>query len=281
MSTPGQNPVVRVRATFEGIADVYDQSGVPFFVPTAQGLVEALEPVAGERALDIGCGRGAVTVLLGRAVLPSGHLEAVDLSPAMVEHTRSLLEREGLAADLRVLDASDPDLPDAAYDVLASSLVLFFLSDPATALTAWGRLLAPGGRIGIATMGEEHPSWQAVNALFRPWLPPGLLDPKLADPHGYFASDAGVEALFTGAGLEEVRTVTRRVPVPWGDVDGWRRFSMGTGQRAMWGFVPEDEQDALVARAAEILQDARDEDGRIVAWQDMRYTLGRAARSSG
>ena len=88
MSTPAPDPVARVRATFDAVADDYDQSGVPFFVPTAQGLVDALAPLPGERALDLGCGRGAVTSLLARAVLPTGSVDAVDLSPAMVEHTR-------------------------------------------------------------------------------------------------------------------------------------------------------------------------------------------------
>ena len=50
----------------------------------------------------------------------------------------------------------------ASYDVVASSLVLFFLPDPAAALARWVRLLAPGGRIGLTTFGEEHPVWTAL-----------------------------------------------------------------------------------------------------------------------
>ena len=107
MSTPAPDPVARVRAIFDTVADDYDQSGVPFFAPAAQGLVDALDPQPGERGLDIGCGRGAVTSLLARAVLPSGRLDAVDLSPAMVEHTRSLMAAEGLAvADARGVDGA-------------------------------------------------------------------------------------------------------------------------------------------------------------------------------
>ena len=44
MTTPPQDSVARVRATFDAIADYYDQSGVPYFAPTAAGLVEALAP---------------------------------------------------------------------------------------------------------------------------------------------------------------------------------------------------------------------------------------------
>jgi hypothetical protein len=41
--------------------------------------------------------------------------------------------------------------------------------------------------------------------------------------------------------------------------------------------VPAEERDGLEARAAEILQDARDDAGRVVIGQDMRYTLGTSA----
>jgi SAM-dependent methyltransferase len=276
MSTPAPDPVARVRATFEAIADDYDQSGVPFFVPTAEGLVEALAPQQGERVLDIGCGRGAATSLLARAVLPSGAVDAIDLSPAMVEHTRALLAAQGYDARADVMDAADPALPPASYDLVASSLVLFFLPDPAAALARWVDLLAPGGRIGLATFGDDDPVWTHLDALFEPWLPPAMLDPKVVGPDAPFSSDAGMEELLRTAGATAVRTVTRRLDVPWGDVEGWKAFSMSTGQRAMWAMVPAEERDGLEARAAQILDDARDESGRVVVRQDMRYTLGQA-----
>lgn len=274
MSTPAPDPVARMRAIFEAIADDYDQSGVPFFVPTAQGLVEALAPQPGERVLDIGCGRGAATALLAGAVLPSGALDAIDISPAMVEHTKALLAAQGYHARAGVMDAGDPGLPPCSYDLIASSLVLFFLPEPDTALARWVALLAPGGRIGVATFGEEHPVWTRLNALFRPWMPPVMLDPKAVGPNAPFSSDAGMEALLREAGATGVRTVTRRVDVAWGDLDGWKAFSLSTGQRAMWALVPAKERDGLEARAGQILHEARDESGRVVVWQDMRYTLG-------
>ena len=177
----------------------------------------------------------------------------------MVEHTRALMAAEGLAVHTAVMDAGAPDLPAASYDVIASSLVLFFLPDPAAALTRWVGLLAPGGRIGLTTFGDSDPVWDRLDALFRPWLPPGMLDPKVVGPDAPFSSDAGMEALLRDAGATGVRTVTRRIDVPWGDVDGWKAFSMSTGQRAMWAMVPAEERDGLEARAAEILEDARDE----------------------
>jgi len=72
--------------------------------------------------------------------------------------------------------------------------------------------------------------------------------------------------------------VTLRLDVRWGDVDGWKAFSMSTGQRAMWAAVPAEERDGLLVRAGEILEAARDDTGRVGIWQDMRYTLGTAPR---
>jgi hypothetical protein len=59
------------------------------------------------------------------------------------------------------------------------------------------------------------------------------------------------------------------------DVAAWQRFSMSTGQRAMWQHVPEAERPGLIERAAAILEGTRQDGGpcRLV-WQ-MRYTLGR------
>ena len=217
-----------------------------------------------------------MAILLARAVLPSGTLDAIDVSPAMVEHTAALLSADGLPARVQVMDATDPQLPPASFDLVASSLVLFFLPDPPAALARWVALLAPGGRIGLTTFGDEHPVWTQLNDLFRPWVPPGMLDPKVVGPDAPFATDAGMETLLRDAGATDVRTVTLRLDVPWGDVDGWKAFSMSTGQRAMWASVPAEERDPLLARAGEILDAARDDTGRVVIWQDMRYTLGTA-----
>ncbi|MGZ4488599.1 MAG: class I SAM-dependent methyltransferase [Nocardioides sp.] len=271
-------PVARVRALFNTLADDYDQSGVAFFVPIAERLVETLEPQPGERALDVGCGRGAVTFLLAGRVGPEGRVTAVDLAPAMVAHTADAARAAGLTwVDTAVVDATAPELPEASYDVLASSLVLFFLPDPAAALARWVRLLVPGGRLGVTTFGPYDETWLAVDRLFAPYLPPGMLDPRIAGADSPFTSDAGVEALVTGAGGRDVRTVREPLRVEFADVEEWRRWTMTTGQRAMWRAVPEDERPALLGRATDLLEGARGTgSGRIVLRQDVRHTVATA-----
>ena len=83
--------VRRVAALFDSLAADYDQSGVAFFQPIAEQLVALMVVRSGEQALDIGCGRGAATLRLAEAVGAEGSVTAVDLAPAMVEHTRAPL----------------------------------------------------------------------------------------------------------------------------------------------------------------------------------------------
>jgi len=266
-----------VAQVFDTIAEVYDQTGVEFFRPVGERLVALLEPEPGERCLDVGCGRGAVTVPLARAVGPSGAVEAVDLSSAMIAATRAVAE----AADLgtvtaRVGDAADLEgYDDGSFDIVASSLVLFFLPDPGRALRGWVERLRIGGRIGLTTFGPLGAATEEIDALLERYAPPGLLDPRTAGATSPFASDAGMEGLLDEAGGRDVRTVVTPTVVEFPDVEAWHRFAMSTGQRAMLVRVPEDDRPALLARIAAILDHTREDGGpcRLV-WQ-MRYTLGR------
>lgn len=266
--------VTHVAELFDQLAATYDQVGVELFGPIGERLVSLLAPLPGESAIDLGCGRGAVTRPLGRAVGPTGHVLAGDISAEMVRATRST---SGALpqVEVRVIDAADPSLPAGSADLITASLVAFFLPDPAAALGAWRALLRPEGRLGITTFGPQDEVWTAVDHLFDTWLPQTVLDARTSGARGPFADDAGVEALFTAAGLKDVTTHHEPLPVAFDDVEAWRRWTMSVGQRQMWGFVPEPERPKLLDRAADLLARARGIDGRIHLVQHVRYTIGR------
>jgi ubiquinone/menaquinone biosynthesis C-methylase UbiE len=264
----------RVAALFDALAASYDTTGVDFFQPIAAGLLAALPPRPGERWLDLGCGRGAVLVPAAAAVGASGEAVGVDLSPAMVAQARALAAQQGLhRVQVRVDDAQAPSREGAPFDVVASSLVLFFLPDPVAALAAWLPLLRPGGRLGVTTFGRVDPRWERVDAVFEPFLSPSMRDARTSGRRGPFASDAGLEALVEAAGFTEVRTVTGSLAVRFADAAQWHAFTWSTAQRAMWLAVPDAERPRVRAEAERRLLEASRPDGSIVFEQGLRHTL--------
>jgi SAM-dependent methyltransferase len=91
---------------------------------------------------DLGCGTGTLSVLLAE----EGYdVHGVDLSPEMIDRARA--KAGDRSVGFAVGDASDPDLPDGAFDVVLSRHVLWALPDPVAGLRRWCDLLAPGGRL--------------------------------------------------------------------------------------------------------------------------------------
>jgi ubiquinone/menaquinone biosynthesis C-methylase UbiE len=273
--TPDQSAQAsRMAGLFDALTPTYDNVGVDFFRPIAAGLVDALEPREGERWVDIGCGRGAVLLDAAARVAP-GHAVGLDIAPAMVAAARAHAEECGLAnVEVLVDDAQDPTYQEGGADVMSSSLVLFFLTDPAAALVAWQRLLGPGGRLGVTTFGGTDPRWEAVDDVFTPYLPPQMQDARTSGNRGPFASDAGMEDLVRSAGYADVRTVTASVPVRFADAQRWYDFSWSTGQRAMWLAVPAESRQTVRDECERRLLAHAADDGSVTFEQPVRHTLG-------
>ncbi|MFI9815990.1 methyltransferase domain-containing protein [Saccharothrix variisporea] len=129
-----------------------------YFVPTigtawAGALLEAADLRAGERVLDIACGTGVVTRRAAERVGPRGSVTGLDISAGMLE-----IARAGSAEiDWREGDAAALPLPDGAFDVVVSSLGMQFVEDKQSALREVHRVLTPGGRVAIATVGPTPP----------------------------------------------------------------------------------------------------------------------------
>src|SRR4051812_50099526 len=118
----------RVAGVFDRVAATYDAVGVEWFRPIAQGLVAELAPQTGQRALDIGCGRGAALFALADAVGPAGRGTGIDLAPRMVAAPLADARARGLA-DVDVVgdDARPPVLAPGTWGAAAPPFVLFFL----------------------------------------------------------------------------------------------------------------------------------------------------------
>ena len=259
-------------ALFDRVAAIYDTTGHPWFVPIAEALVAVVTPRPGERVLDIGTGKGAALWAAAAAVGPTGSAVGIDLAPGMVAAARQEAARRDATVKIEFGDATRPAADLGPVDVIVSSLVLFFLPDPAAALGRWVDLLAEGGRIGVATFGPRSAAWEQLDQLFDPYLPAQLLDARTSGSRGPFASDAGVEGLLADAGLLDMRTSHVEQRLTLTDVQDWRRWSSSHGQRGMWDAVG-DAADEVLAAAAPLFE-AASEGQACTLVQDVRLTVG-------
>jgi ubiquinone/menaquinone biosynthesis C-methylase UbiE len=119
-----------------------------FFLPYLQ---------PGMTLLDCGCGPGAITVGLAEAVAP-GQVVGVDREPSMVERACALAQEHQMAhVRFQVDDLCDLPFPASSFDAVYTCAVLEHLEDPVQALREIGRVLKPGGIVGVVMTDWNEP----------------------------------------------------------------------------------------------------------------------------
>jgi protein-L-isoaspartate O-methyltransferase len=103
----------------------------------------------GSRVLEAGCGVGAQTVILA-GNNPAVELTSVDISPESLEQAqRQVRERGFTNVSFQLADIFDLPFPPGHFDHVFVCFVLEHLSDPAGALRALAKVVAPGGTITV------------------------------------------------------------------------------------------------------------------------------------
>ncbi|MCB0091967.1 MAG: methyltransferase domain-containing protein [Caldilineaceae bacterium] len=131
-------------------ADLYERYLVPtLFTPWAHDLLDAAALQPGERVLDVACGTGSVTRLIGPQIGPRGHLTALDLNADMLSAAQTYITTA--TPSIRWLQADVLEMPvdNADFDVVLCQQSFQFFPDKLRALREMHRVLAPGGRLAF------------------------------------------------------------------------------------------------------------------------------------
>lgn len=148
-----------------GIPEKYDRLlGPVLFEPFAVAGAERL-PLGCRRVLEVAAGTGRATRHLLNRVATDGELLATDLSPDMIEWAASVLRDSRLR--WRVADAQQLPVPDAWCDAVVCQFGLMFVPDQRLALREMRRVLAPGGRLVLATWDamSKNPATEVLQQL--------------------------------------------------------------------------------------------------------------------
>lgn len=154
----------RIKKLYSKQAGIYDVSRAGLLFGRKR-LVKAVQAQPGERALDIGCGTGALLERLADSVGPDGEVVGIDCSAAMLGQAARRTQRFGSRVRLIESSFEPTTFLNQSFDVVTFGYSLTLMGD------AWRRavadavsLLRPGsGRIGVVDFTHAR---QPAKALF-------------------------------------------------------------------------------------------------------------------
>ena len=208
--------------------------------PMSQALLAFAAPRPGEGVLDVGCGCGATTLDLARAVGPAGRVVALDISGPMLDEGRARARAAGIAnVEWRQADAATADLD--GFDLVTSAFGVMFFGEPVAAFAHMRRAARPGARMALVCWRPlaENPWMEVPMKAVLHHLPPRPKAAPNAPGMFAFADPRYVSEILTaagwaspqcdrldldldiaaGRGLEEAVTQTTRI----GAINSWLR----------------------------------------------------------
>ncbi|MEO8511854.1 MAG: class I SAM-dependent methyltransferase [Chloroflexota bacterium] len=235
---------------FEVAADAYDRFMGRYSRLLAPQLADLASILAGQHALDVGCGPGALTAELVARLGPAAVI-AVDPSESFV--LAALQRNPGVT----VLQASAAQLPfaDGSFDAAVAQLVVHFMTDPVAGLAEMRRVTRSGGVVAACVWdfgsdkGPLGPFWQAARDL----------DPTVeAEAHLPGTREGHLTELFASAELNDVTPAELWVSLEHASFDAWwEPFQEGVGPAGAYvASLPPGGRAALRARCHALLSEA-------------------------
>ena len=203
-------------------AEAYDRFMGRYSVQLVPQMLELAGVRAGQSALDVGCGPGALTTGLVE-VLGADQVAAADPSAQFVAANRQ--RNPGV----QVERASAEELPfdGDRFDAALAQLVVHFMTDPVAGLREMGRVVRPGGVVAACVWDHAGghspvaPLWQVAHS-----LDPAVLDESALNG----AREGHLAELFAAAGLGDIQDTALLARREYDDFDTWwEPFTFGVG----------------------------------------------------
>ena len=153
------------RRQWAAVAEQYGSGWKQANAPDLGWLVTAVEPVATDRALDVGTGGGHAALALAPAV---ASVVGIDPTPEMLAVATRLAANRGIAnVTFTRGEAGALPFPDALFDAAISRFSVHHWPRPGDAFREIGRVVRPGGRLAIVDLlaPDDGPLDTFINAV--------------------------------------------------------------------------------------------------------------------
>jgi SAM-dependent methyltransferase len=239
--------LVRALASrYSSDAEAYRELWAPELLPMARRLLELVAPAEARRILDLGAGVGALFAD-ERAAAPEATIVLADRAEGMIRLAPGDTPRV-------LLDARALPFARASFDRVLMAFMLFHVPEPARALEGVRATLRPGGRLGLATWGEQR-SRAAINAWLEELDAHGAAEDTTIAQHDLMDDEAKVDGLLRSAGfvVESIETVRSEHPVTLEEFIRLRT-RLGTSARRLLS-LSDEAQAACLERAIARIKD--------------------------
>ena len=122
-------------------------------------LRETLQPHAGDRILDVGCGVGTAEVTLGQLGISQLKLFGVDLIATRVREAVEASRKHNVRAGFAAADTRALPFKDCSFDSTFCVAVLQHVRDVSGAVREFARVTKPGGRVLVVEPDNAARYW--------------------------------------------------------------------------------------------------------------------------
>ena len=235
----GNGPYQRVTET---LTDIHER------------VIDALDPAAGDRWLDLATGTGAIAEL---AAAGGADVTGLDLSPALIETAKERASEQGLDIEYMVGDAENLPFEDGSYDKVSSTFGIMFAPDHEAVARELARVTATGGRLALANWTPQGGLGKMfkVMAPYQPAPPP-------SSPFDW-GDEPRVRELLGDAFDLEIEEHVSPLRMPSAE-DYWELFSTSYGPTKTLAESLGDRREDLHRDWIEFFETNYEEDGEIV-----------------
>jgi SAM-dependent methyltransferase len=228
--------------SFDVAAAAYDDFMGRYSRLLAEQMANLAGVRTGQRALDVGCGPGALTDELVRRLGPE-HVAAVEPSTPFVAAIRSRFP----GVEIHQASAEALPFPDGWFDTTLAQLVVHFMTDPVAGLVEMKRVTRPGGIVAACVW--DHGGDLGPLSLF--WQAARELDPAVHDESGLAgASEGSLATLFRAAGLRDLEETVVSADLEHQSFDEWwAPFTQGVGPAGSYTAGLDPERQAQLREA--------------------------------